>query len=230
METGWYSGQRTYRDLTKESSQILCQIIEAAAQLLNQNTLMRGLSEYIEPEWTLRHGPSPFLLQAKSGSNQASDHFHQIELVRNHILDLVSDQTFRLSDFAILCRTNEFCQQCQSVLKRSGLRAVLRTDSEFNLLEEQIKILTIHSAKGLEFPVVFLMGLTEGELPLLSNLGNMEEEERQLEIEKERTLCYVGMTRAADVLYLLTVQGKESRFIQELAGKITLWESSRKYV
>ena len=116
------------------------------------------------------------------------------------------------------------------MLKRSGLRAVLRTDSEFNLLEEQIKILTIHSAKGLEFPVVFLMGLTEGELPLLSNLGNMEEEERQLEIEKERTLCYVGMTRAADALYLLTVQGKESRFIQELAGKITLWESGRKYV
>ena len=92
------------------------------------------------------------------------------------------------------------------------------------MLEERIKILTIHSAKGLEFPVVFLLGLTEEELPLMYGLKNTGEdaEEAQLYIEQERRLCYVGMTRAAEALYLLTVKGKESRFLKELEGKVVL--------
>lgn len=200
------------------------QIAEAAAQLLKQNSFMLAANEYIDPEWTQRQGPLPMVLKVPDRGNTITNRFHQIELVRNHILELVSDQTFRLSDFAILCRSNEFCQQCQQVLTRAGLRAVLRSDADFNLLEEQIKILTIHSAKGLEFPVVFLLGLIEGEVPTTYTSKDMEDEEQQLEIEKERTLCYVGMTRAADALYLLTVQGRESRFIDELAGKITLWQ------
>jgi superfamily I DNA/RNA helicase len=48
-------------------------------------------------------------------------------------------------------------------------------------------------------------------------------EETQLYIEQERRLCYVGMTRAAEALYLLTIIGKESRFLKELEGKVVLW-------
>ena len=103
-----------------------------------------------------------------------------------------------------------------------GLHAALSKDSNFDILEEQIKVLTIHSAKGLEFPVVFVMGLTEGDLPSTYGQGDMDDEEKQLEVEKDRTLCYVAMTRAAESLYLVTIQGKESRFIQELSGKIAL--------
>jgi superfamily I DNA/RNA helicase len=151
--------------------------------------------------------------------------YDQIELVRDRILDLVSDQTFRLSDFAVLCRTNEFCEKCKQDFERAGLRTVHHKDSDFDLLEERIKILTIHSAKGLEFPVVFLLGLTEEELPLTSGLKYIGEdvEEAQLYIEQERRLCYVGMTRGAEALYLLTVKGKESRFLKELEGKVVLW-------
>jgi len=192
------------------------QVAEAAAYLLAQNTLMRSANEYVDPEWTQRQGPSPIIMKATTP-------FGQIELVRDHILDLVGGQDFRLSDFAVLCPTNQLCEQCQRELEQSGLRTVLHKDSDFNLLEERIKVLTIHSAKGLEFPVVFLVGLIHGTLPSTMGLQHIEAEEAQLLIEQQRTLCYVGMTRAAEALYLLTVTGQESRFIKELAGKVKVW-------
>jgi superfamily I DNA/RNA helicase/mRNA-degrading endonuclease YafQ of YafQ-DinJ toxin-antitoxin module len=193
------------------------QVAEAAAHLLQRNELMRATQEYVDPEWTQRQGPYPVVLKATNA-------FGQLELVRERILDLVSDQAFRLSDFAVLCPTNQLCEQCQRELDHAGLRTVLHKDSDFDLLEERIKILTIHSAKGLEFPVVFLVGLMVGVLPSSQGLQHSEAEEAQLYIEQQRTLCYVGMTRAAEALYLLTVRGAESRFIKELTGKVVIWE------
>lgn len=69
-----------------------------------------------------------------------------------------------------------------------------------------------------------LVGLMMGVLPSNQGLQHSEAEEAQLYIEQQRTLCYMGMTRAAEALYLLTVRGAESRFIKELTGKVVIWE------
>ncbi len=86
--------------------------------------------------------------------------------------------------------------------------------------EDKVSLMTLHSAKGLEFPVVFLVGLEEGILPHRSSLKDPEA------LEEERRLCYVGMTRARKKLYLCCAKKRRvwgvfqslavSRFLSEL--------------
>lgn len=73
---------------------------------------------------------------------------------------------------------------------------VSETDQEFH--PSSVKMMTLHASKGLEFPVVFMVGMEEGLLPSVRPW----EETPPEEIEEERRLCYVGMTRARQRLYL----------------------------
>ncbi|NYS61115.1 DNA helicase II [Vreelandella salicampi] len=93
-------------------------------------------------------------------------------------------------------------------------------DHEAEAFEDSVQLMTLHSAKGLEFPVVFIAGVEEGLFP---HKMSLEEPGR---LEEERRLCYVGVTRAMQKLYLTHAEtrrlhGKEvfprpSRFLREL--------------
>lgn len=88
------------------------------------------------------------------------------------------------------------------------------------MANERVTMMTLHSAKGLEFPCVFLAGLEEGIFPHARTLMN------ETELEEERRLCYVGITRARNKLYLSnarmrtiygnTVMYPPSRFFDEI--------------
>jgi DNA helicase-2/ATP-dependent DNA helicase PcrA len=91
-----------------------------------------------------------------------------------------------------------------------------------------VTLMTLHTAKGLEFPVVFLTGMEDGVFPHLRSLGDAKE------LEEERRLAYVGITRARERLYLSravtrTAWGQPqynppSRFLDEVPASVLAWE------
>jgi len=93
---------------------------------------------------------------------------------------------------------------------------------------DRVTLMTLHMAKGLEYPIVFLTGLEEGLLPLLRNQKFEPEDEKA--VEEERRLMYVGITRAMEKLYLTLTRyrmkyGKTdnaipSRFLEEIPERL----------
>ncbi|MCU1536275.1 MAG: ATP-dependent helicase PcrA [Humibacillus sp.] len=91
-----------------------------------------------------------------------------------------------------------------------------------------VTLMTLHTAKGLEFPVVFLTGLEDGTFPHLRSLGDPKE------LEEERRLAYVGITRARERLYLSRAAVRSawgapqynppSRFLDEIPGDLLDWQ------
>ena len=90
--------------------------------------------------------------------------------------------------------------------------------------EDCVQMMTLHTAKGLEFPVVFLCGMEDGLFPHQRSLNDLDG------LEEERRLCYVGMTRAMQQLYLTYAEqrrlhgvdnyGMPSRFIKEVPEEL----------
>ena len=95
--------------------------------------------------------------------------------------------------------------------------------SEHEEINDAVTLMTLHSAKGLEFPVVFIVGMEEGLFPHSNSIQEADG------LEEERRLCYVGITRAKSILYLTNAKrrmlyGKyneniPSRFIKEIDSK-----------
>ena len=101
----------------------------------------------------------------------------------------------------------------------------LMTDQDSaELLPDAVNMLTLHAAKGLEFPVVFLIGLEEGIFPSARAVGG------EGDLSEERRLCYVGMTRARERLYMSCSASRllfggiqrnlRSRFINEIPAEV----------
>jgi DNA helicase-2/ATP-dependent DNA helicase PcrA len=90
-----------------------------------------------------------------------------------------------------------------------------------------VTLMTLHTAKGLEFPVVFLTGLEDGVFPHMRSLGDTKE------LEEERRLAYVGITRAQQRLYLTRAAVRsawgapsynpQSRFLEEIPDALVDW-------
>ena len=110
----------------------------------------------------------------------------------------------------------------ESVLKSESCKGFsLLTDIDnYNADADTVVLMTLHSSKGLEFPVVFIPGMEEGVFPGMQSMYDSSE------IEEERRLAYVGITRAKKKLYLLntrsrmifgsTKYNRPSRFLEEL--------------
>ncbi len=99
---------------------------------------------------------------------------------------------------------------------------------KYNQDSKGVTLMTLHSAKGLEFPVVFLVGMEEGLFPHNNSLNSQDE------LEEERRLCYVGITRAKEQLYFVYASlrsltgsswfGVPSRFLTDISNDLIEWK------
>jgi len=143
-----------------------------------------------------------------------------------------SERESRLATVEQICRSLEWYFQNEPGATLAGFLHVMTLESfeespdpEDQLSRDAVALMTLHAAKGLEFPVVFLVGMEEGLLPHRHNLAAEDEHL----IEEERRLCYVGLTRAQRELFLTfaaarykrgkMVPSVPSRFLYEAAGK-----------
>ena len=110
----------------------------------------------------------------------------------------------RLDNLAEFKRiANEFEREFGENLTLEGFlqQTALQSGEDENETKDAVKLMTIHSSKGLEFPVVFILGFTEGIFPSAKTLG----ERKKPGLEEERRLCYVAITRAQKRLFLMEI-------------------------
>ncbi|MCZ6638920.1 MAG: UvrD-helicase domain-containing protein [Candidatus Dadabacteria bacterium] len=152
-------------------------------------------------------------------------------LYKTKYLDMLEREEERRENIGeILNLAAEFGKERDHATLNDFLDSVSLASDLDNLIEnsDQVTLMTLHSAKGLEFPVVFIVGMEENLLPHFNSTMNGQ-------VEEERRLFYVGITRAKEKLYLAgatkrMIFGKQqwaipSRFISELPKELIKWEN-----
>ncbi len=151
-----------------------------------------------------------------------------IGLYQKEKMDKGEEKVENLEELVNAARLFDFDQQNEEGMSELDLfltHAALESgDSQADDYEDCVQLMTIHSAKGLEFKLVFLVGMEEGLFPSQQSVEDF------VRLEEERRLCYVGMTRAMQQLYLTYAEsrrlyGRESyprpsRFLREIPSEL----------
>ncbi|MEI6069323.1 MAG: DNA helicase II [Methylococcaceae bacterium] len=147
-----------------------------------------------------------------------------VELYQKEKMDKGEEKIENLEELVNAARLFDFDQDNEESLGELDMflaHAALESgDSQADDFDDCVQLMTIHSAKGLEFKLVFLVGMEEGLFPSQQSVDDVAR------LEEERRLCYVGMTRAMQQLYLTYAEsrrlyGRESyprpsRFLREI--------------
>ena len=143
---------------------------------------------------------------------------------RDYILDGTPQAEDRDANIGVLVADAKSFATLPDFLQEVALMSSADTDSS----TEKVTLMTLHAAKGLEFPVVFMGGMEDGLFPSVRSL-----EAGPKELEEERRLCYVGMTRAKEELFLTYAQSRAqfgqrshsmpSRFLEDMGQAIAVF-------
>ena len=205
------------QQLSEQNSISMYEIIKNAEQyglnrvFVNSREFIQVIEELKEEKEKLKISELVKATLSKTGYTKALELENSVE-AENRIENLEEFLTVAI----------EFEEQSAENTLSEFLESITLSSDIDNLEEEQdsVTLMTLHSAKGLEFPVVFLVGMEEGIFPGYKSIGE------QKELEEERRLCYVGITRAKNNLFLTcakrrtifgsTSYNQVSRFINEI--------------
>lgn len=170
----------------RNTAEVLALAMQCAQGLLTNKAETEEEMQTVRPASAGRRGPLPVLLEATNARQEA-------DLIAERITVALADGT-ALGDIAILCRIKKHMDLIEQALARNGIQCQSMNAPDFRSFdwtEASVKLITLHSAKGLEFPLVFIAGLDA--MPFMNE--PMDEEVR---------LLYVGMTRATERLVVST--------------------------
>lgn len=179
------------------------QISQAAYSLIENCPEIVEDENFVKPALIDKQGAYPVYRSFRTENDQAE--FVAEEIVKQK-------KSHSLKDMVIVTRFKNQLERMQTILNKKGIACSYFTDKSIRFDSDNIKLVTMHSIKGLEFPLVFIVGLNDNVIPFLPD-KNMEE--KHDDEVKERKLFYVGMTRATESLYLTSSSGP-SRFIRDI--------------
>jgi len=196
--------QKSYRS-TQEILDVALDTIRDSQSLIEE--LRSAGDSLLEPDRAyaeFRHGPLPVLLSFDSPEKEYAG-------VANQIRTLLQ-QGFQPHDIVILQRRRRGLDQMAAELRRQGIAATV-VKGRLDMAEPAVKICTLHSAKGLEFDVVFICGLENFAVDAAAD-------DYQTLLDQERKLLYVGMTRARRMLYVTYNGTAPAWILTRFAGKV----------
>lgn len=179
------------------------EISKAAFQLIENDPTINANVDFVKPSLIDRHGHPP-IYRFFTTSEQ------QLAFLVNEIQTLAND--YRLSEICLVAKEKRLIESAAQGLAKAGIACEVLQSYDANFESEKVKLVTMHSIKGLEFKVIFLIDLNDGVIP--NNRLYGLDDEATMDSE-ERKLLYVGMTRANELLYMSSVK-KPSKFIKEL--------------
>ena len=186
------------------------EIAEAAYTLLEKDTdFVQNSEDYVKPEQINKdqHGCYP-IYQRFSSLEEGTDY------VVEEIKRLKEQTTCKLAEMVILHPRRDSLSIVQEMLNNHQIPNYVVTARGWNHETEEVKLCTMHSIKGLEARVVFILGVDEGNLPFVAP-NVIPSSDIAEKVTQERKLLYVGMTRAKEWLYLIS--GKNpSRYLSEI--------------
>lgn len=146
------------------------------------------------------------------------------QVIKDFLTESAKEYKLSVYSSAVLCPNENICQIISNQLNNIGLKSEYMQGEEIDIGKCCVKVLTIHSSKGLEFPFVAVVGLEEGYLP---NLNTILEEERDKVLEQQKKLFYVGTSRAMCNLLVYGSHSNASRFVKTILNsdkwqKVTL--------
>ena len=227
-------GKKTISDLSSIASILNITILDAIKQIVEetipselQKKLNRGSLEKIKGFYALLKQ----LLDINKSTTISEIITHIIEKTQyegylKHHFDHHEDRLENITEFKnIAWEFSKNNDENSLILFLERISLVNDTDNVDETSSEYLTLITLHQAKGLEYPIVFIVGMEEGMIPHIRSMDS------DSEMEEERRLCYVGFTRAKQKLYLSRTfrrgyrggyeRNIPSRFLNDLPKELT---------